>query len=302
MFKVLFLIYSSILILSLFSGLVSATETTNNISAILKKDVMLGDDLKFDMFLRSSITFEAPEKTKPGENITGSFVFNPATVMIYLEIPSINQTYATETEIPLEDSKPITVFDGVTLVIDLMPSANLAVLGPASINQINIAWENFLDKQSFGASVFVNASSRDEITLNSVFYLNVKISAYIQLQNYTTEIIGYPIPQIEMSPKISNTFDIESTPTIFDSLGNPTNILALAAVTTLIIVSLFSIKKILKRKKIEKELLSPITKQTEVIRKENQSEKTENVVYCIYCGEQLPIEAGYCRKCGKKIK
>jgi len=27
-----------------------------------------------------------------------------------------------------------------------------------------------------------------------------------------------------------------------------------------------------------------------------------NVVYCIYCGEKLPLDATYCRKCGRKIQ
>ena len=103
-------------------NLVQATETTNDQSAIMKKEAELGEGIKIDMFIHSSVTFDLPDKIEPGENITGTFGFNPATVMIFLEIPSINRTYATETEIPLDDSKPITVFDSVTLVIDLIPS------------------------------------------------------------------------------------------------------------------------------------------------------------------------------------
>jgi len=30
--------------------------------------------------------------------------------------------------------------------------------------------------------------------------------------------------------------------------------------------------------------------------------RTEEVVHCIYCGEELPSQAVYCRKCGKKIE
>ncbi len=278
----------------------SAAETTDKLSAVLKKEVELGDDLKFDMFLRSSITFETPENPKPGENVTGYFTLNPVTIMLYLEIPSINQTFVTETEILLEDSKPITVFNGVTLIIDLMPSTDLLLVGPASLNKTSIAWDNYLDEQSFDYEVFDNATSKDIITLKSVFYLNAKISAYIQLENYTSEVISYPIPQIEMSPQIYHTINIESPLTIIDALGNPITILALATVTTLTIVSLLTIKK-LRRKKVEKEIPAIITKD-KVIIKENQSQKTGNFIFCIYCGEQLPIEAVYCRKCGKEIK
>ena len=101
----------------------------------MRKEAELGEGIKFDMFLHGSVTFDVIDKIKPDENITGSFGFNPATVMIFLDIPSINRTYATETEVSLEDLKPITVFDGVTLIIDLMPSAVLSVSGPAALNQ-----------------------------------------------------------------------------------------------------------------------------------------------------------------------
>ena len=283
------------------SNLVQATETTYDISAIMRKEAELGEGIKFDMFLHGSVTFDVIDKIKPDENITGSFGFNPATVMIFLDIPSINRTYATETEVPLEDLKPITVFDGVTLIIDLMPSAALSVSGPASLNQTNIFWENFLEKKSFTGSIYSNVSKTETIRISSEFYLNAKISVNIQLQNYTTEIINYPIPQMEMLPKISHIIEIESTPTIFDALGNPVNLIFIVVALTLIIIVLLTIRKyIIKKDKNEISIIK--TKQTEDFEQRKRSEKSDLTIFCIYCGEQLPAEATYCRKCGKKIK
>jgi len=298
-FRCLLLISLLILAFAFLSCLVSAAETTHNLSALMKKEVTLGDDLKFDMFLRSSVSFVTPEKVEPGESVIWLLGFNPATIMVFLDIPSINETYVTETEIPLEDSKPITVFDGVTLVLDLSPSAKLSINGPATLNRTNISWENFLDKQSFETQVFLNASSKDELTINYDFYLDAKISVYIQLQNYTSEIVSHPVPQLEMSPKISHSIEIESTPTIIDTLRNPINLLVAAVAIALVVISLFIIRKI-KSEKVDKETLVLIPKQHE--QGDRQIEKTESVVYCIYCGEQLPAIAAYCRKCGEKIK
>jgi ribosomal protein L40E len=292
----------SILILSVLPDLTQATETTHDLSAIMKKEVDLGEEIKFDLFFSSSVTFDVLDKNKPGENITGTFGLNPASAMIFLEIPSINRTYATETEIPLEDLKPINVFDGVTLVIDLMPSANLMVTGPATLNQTNIVWDNFLEKQSFEGSVDSNASNTETITINSELYLNAKISVNIQLQNYTKEVINYPLPQMEMLPKIPHTIEIESAPSIFESLDNSVYLIIIASAISLIAITSLLIRKNKSKKETEKEIQDMTTKQTQTSKAAVQSEKLRSNVFCIYCGEQLPEEATYCRKCGKKIK
>ena len=297
-FHCLVLVSVAILSFAFLSALVSAAETTHGLSALMKKEVELGDDLKFDMFLHSSVTLVIPEKIEAGENLTWLFGLNPATIMIFLEIPSINKTYVTETEIPLEDLKPITVFDGVTLVLDLSPSAKLSVTGPATLNRTNISWENFLSKQSFETQVFLNASSKDELTINYDFYLDAQINVYIQLQNYSSEIVGYPIPQLEMLPKISHSVEIESTPTIIDALRNPINLLAGALAIALVVIAFLIFRK---RRSEKAKKQTPIITPKQHEQPDKKSEKSESTIYCIYCGEQLPTEAAYCRRCGKKI-
>lgn len=294
----------SILAISFLSGFVFAEETTQNLSVTLKKEIELGNELKFDLFLRSSISFILPEKIKAGENATWEFGLNPASIMIFLEIPSINKTYVTETEVPLEDMKSIAIFDGVSLIFDLSPSVSFSVTGPATLNQTNFAWENFLDKQTFETPVFLNASDKDELTIDADFYLNTQISVYVQLQNYTLEIVNYPIPQLEMSPRITHSVKIEPTATIIDTPKNLTYLLIGALAIALTVIALLIIRKI-KSKKAKKEtpVLTPKQyEQTEVIKPEKPLETSGSTVYCIYCGEQLPTEATYCRKCGKKIK
>ncbi len=292
-------IFVSILTISFMSGSVVAEETTQDLSAILKKEIELGNELKFDMFLRSSVSFVIPEKLKAGENATWEFGLNSASVMIFLEIPSINQTYVTETEVLLEDSKPIAIFDGVSLIFDLSPSVDLSVNGPATLNQSHLAWENFLDKQIFETPVFLNSSGKDDVTLDADFYLDTRISVYVQLQNYTSEIVNYPIPQLKMSPRISHSVEVSPAPTTIDQIL----LIGVLAIAFAVFLAVAIIRSRRSRKAKKKALVETLEQSElpEVTRLPKQSD-SESTVYCIYCGEKLPKEATYCRKCGKKLK
>jgi ribosomal protein L40E len=283
----------------LFSSAVSATDATYRLSATLRKEVKLSDEIEFDMFLSSSVNLVTPEKADLGENITCELTLNPATVMFFLEIPSLNRTYATESEIPLEELKPITVFEGITIVFDVSPSAELFVYGPATSNQTHLKWEEFLGKQSFEANVFQNVSGKEELTLVSDFYLNTQISIYVDLQNYTLEIVNHPLPQLEMSPRIIDVIEIQPKPTLIDFLRNPVNLAALIALIVLIVIALILIKKKKKSKQTKKGSSTFPETFDQAITKE-RIDNSEHI-FCMYCGEQLPVEATFCRRCGKKM-
>jgi hypothetical protein len=136
-----------------------------------------------------------------------------------------------------------------------------------------------LEKQSFQGSVYSNVSSNETLRINSEFYLNAKISVNIQLQNYTTEIVDYPLPQMEMLPKISQAIEIEPPSSIFESLGNTVYLIIIAFAISLIVIASLLIRKN-KNKKTEKEIQDTTTKQTQNSKPAVQTEKPQSNVFC----------------------
>lgn len=232
------------------------------------------------------------------------YTTSPATLSLFVFIPSpVNRWYSTSRELTsISSTLVIPLTTGLEARLRLKHSASLGITGPGSLSMSSVDFDYLDSSENFQVTSYSSASNGAKITVNADFQLETTISLSINLFLFEQDIATTNIGTISMTPRVSDSITISVPPNpIANLLGNPLFIIIGFVVILGTAIGIAAHRSGRKVEPIGKKTAAP--SQPQPLEREKpirpQAQKS-NMIYCLYCGEKLPADASFCRKCGKK--
>lgn len=267
-------------------------------------DVDLAYGIKIRLTCSFPVYLTPPSEIEPGESSTCYVQVNPGTVSLEVYIPSpVDDWFSVSEEIyTLASAFYITIVPGLSATLRISPSASLTVDGPGSIDITSTTFENVGSGETFLVSCYGDASHGAQITVNADFGLDIDIGLSIDLFMFRQEVASTPIGSFSMKPRVSDTVVVSTfLGRIFDAVFSPWGIFMLLLVALFVFGTVAMVVSSRRKRKEQARKVIPKPLEKPKVMKKKPLPKIETV-YCIYCGEELPSQAVYCRKCGKRVE
>ena len=307
-----------LLLLTIFLlPLVSASPGTHTLTSSTG-DVKLIAGVKVRIDYRSQATVSHSSTIGKGKTESWNIELRGGTIDISVYVPSpVSQWYSGSMSIQIGSYYDIPITTGISARVKIVSSASLDLTGDARLSTDSLSWSSEGTK-TFEVTTYSYASGK--ITVESTFNFQINLGLVIGISLFSIEIANTNVGTFTASPKVSESMTI-STPFLDQILGfifSPLGFLTLLVAFLTIAIVISARRKGKKRERrarrisatervkklIPKPLERPETPETirETPKQKKTVLKTEEVTYCIYCGEKLPSYAVYCRKCGKKAE
>lgn len=299
--KTIAILLSILIASSVFT--VSGSPTTKTVSASTGDIELFADvKVKFTYSLQAQL-YSLATTTKLGERTTWNAEIGSATIKLSVFVPQpINRWYSTTKSLSeFASSLNIPISSGLSATLRASPSVTLSINGPASLSTTSLYFSNEQTTKQFYVTAHSATSSGSTIKVNADFKMDMSISLDIDLFLFSQQIANTNIGQFPLTPTISETITVSTVHNILlNIISHPLFIFSVIIVVPSVAIMAIVARRKGKKQEIEKLISKPAKNIKKTTTVEKIATKQVKTVYCIYCGESLPSQAVYCRKCGKK--
>jgi len=266
--------------------------------------------------VKLTINFEAyvnpPDRVEARKSYDWVTGLMEGKILVEVYVPPSAQWYSQEIELTRSrldtiDSKiKIPIMTGLSITLDLTPSASLELRGSAVLSSTKLLWNqpniNVYSRKIFTVSCNEN-SAGSTIILDANYFLELNAQLILDLTLFEQEITEIPVLQIPLTPTVSETITVSQPPTFLDQmLTFAFSPMGIIMGFLLFIILIAIIAGVIRGRKIKRERKN-INKETRTkpVTKPQKPTQKKRLNYCIHCGEKLPLEATFCDNCGKRV-